>query len=155
MIKTKITTKKTTYVQANDIINLSASNISIPKSMTKKTKNKNKFDFIKLNEEESKIVANTAWILDYDFLKNLSPDEINLLGTSLGNIYTSVLNDTTKPYEERCIESDFIGYKMLGLAYFLQYIEGRVEMPLPKGIEKPKYMKQEKSNKLLVKTIFN
>lgn len=127
----------------------------MPKSMTKKTKNKNKFDFIKLNEEESEIVANTAWILDYDFLKNLSPDEINLLGTSLGNIYTSVLNDTTKPYEERCIESDFIGYKMLGLAYFLQYIEGRMEIPLPKGIEKPKYMKQEKSNKLLVKTIFN
>ena len=44
---------------------------------------------------------------------------------------------------------------MLGLAYFLQYIEGRIKMPLPKGIEKPKYMKQEKSNKLLVKTIFN
>lgn len=149
----KIITERAIYVQVNDITNLSTSNINIPKSMTRKAKNKSKFDFIKLDGKEKDIVAKTDWILDYDFLKGLSKDEINLLGTDLSEKYTSILQDTSKPYEERCIESDKVGYKMLGLAYFLNYIEGRIEITLPRGIEKPKYMKKEESDKVPVKTL--
>lgn len=149
----KIITERAAYVQANDITNLTTSNISIPKSMARKARNRDRFDFIKLNDQEKDIVVNTDWILDYDFLKGLSKDEINLLGTGLTEKYTSTLQDTNKPYEERCTESDKVGYKMLGLAYYLLYLEGKIEMTLPRGIEKPKCMEKEESDKVPVKII--
>lgn len=156
----KILTKDGIYVQKNDIAYLTQSDKSIPESIFLTVfgqgsytiiDDTNRYEFVKFtSKEEVQFLNSLDWIIDYYKVKDLSYEELE----KMFNEIAAKLNNLGAKYNAMSIEERVknvdIANECENLQFMLYSIEdmgllklGRLDMPLPEGVEKPTIEIQE------------
>lgn len=158
----KILTKDGIYVQKNDIAYLTRLETAIPASIFMAVfslkgctiiDDTNRYEFVKFtSKEEIQFLKSLDWIIDYYKVKDLSYEELE----KMFNEFAAKLNNLGTKYnamsiEERAKNVD-IANECENLQFMLYSIEdmgllklGRLDMPLPEGVEKPTIERQEQA----------
>lgn len=171
----KIITDDAVYVQKNDITYLnqylSLSNLPIPSSIFEKVfgsniiiiDNSNRYEFIKFDKpEEIEFFQGIDWMIDYNKVKDLSEEEIIALAKSIveenneiARRFNSMTPEERKKNINMAFQYELLDFKICSLRDILWFKQGHIKMDLPKGIDFPNEVKQEKGIKKLIKTMFN
>lgn len=171
----KIITDDAVYVQKNDITYLnqylSLSNLPIPSSIFEKVfgrniviiDNSNRYEFIKFDKpEEIEFFQGIDWMIDYNKVKDLSEEEIIALAKSIAEEnneiarrFNSMTPEERKKNINMAFQYELLDFKICSLRDILWFKQGHIKMDLPKGIDFPNEVKQEKGIKKLIKTMFN
>lgn len=163
----KIITEDAVYVQMKDLAFLHNTDEDIPATIYEKAfmqnqvtviNSSNKEQFLKFEKpHEIKFFKRMDWILDYDEVKALTETELIILCQNICNemhftagscTRMSQTNQTSYPdLENRCV---LLEYKLSCVSEFINYKQGELSIPFPKGI------KQHKENgfKRLIKSLF-
>lgn len=171
----KIITDDAVYVQKNDITYLnqylSLSNLPIPSSIFEKVfgsniiiiDNSNRYEFIKFDKpEEIEFFQGIDWMIDYNKVKDLSEEEIIALAKSIAEEnneiarrFNSMTPEERKKNINMAFQYELLDFKICSLRDILWFKQGHIKMDLPKGIDFPNEVKQEKGIKKIIKTMFN
>lgn len=150
--------KESVYVQMEDIMHLHQSDMPIPASIFTKifhgiviVDNSNRFDFVKFDEEhEIKFFRELDFILDYDYYKNLTDEQLDEEGQKLVDKSDEIAekwNSMSPEEREKNInlfqEHENIDYmlKFLSTIYALKH--GKISMPFPNFVQLPEIPKKK------------
>lgn len=121
--------------------------------------NRNRHNFIKFDgEHEVEYFESANWIIDYEKLKNLSEDELVVLGEAARDKQKEVSEQyNALPVEERDNHKDLYNqfftlyYEMYGLKDLIDLKRGDINFELPEGVEYPEG--HEKAQKPSIKKV--
>ena len=137
---------KKVYVQMNDIMMLTHSDISIPTSIFEKifsdiviVNDNNRMDFVEFTQpNEIEYFESLDWIVDYKQIRFLSEEEIKKKGQEIANEMNKIANrfnsmtDEEKRDNQSLIQRhELLDYKMEHLAEILWVKQGHIQMPFP------------------------
>lgn len=167
----KIITNNVAYVQKNDIVCLNQTDLVIPASIFMKVfgngiviiDDSNRYEFVEFDApEEIEFFKGIDWMIDYNEVKDLSEEEIIVLGQSIAeeknNIaqrFNSMTPEERKENMNMVSQCELLDFKMYSLRDVLWFKQGHIKMELPEGVDLPAGLEQEKGIRKLIKTIFN
>lgn len=167
----KIITDDAVYVQKNDIIYLTQTDLAIPASIFMKVfgsgivviDDSNRYEFVKFDvPEEIEFFKGIDWMIDYNEVKDLSEEETIALGesiaeekNSIARKFNSMMPEERKENMNMVSQCELLDFKMYSLRDVLFFKQGRLKIELPEGVDLPFGFKQEKGIKKLMKTMFN
>lgn len=137
---------KKVYVQMNDIMMLTHSDLPIPGSVFEKVftdivivNDNNRMDFVEFNEpDEVNYFKSLDWIVDYKEIRDLSEEEIKNKGQEIANEmnriaerYNSMSNEKKHRNQSLIQKHELLDYKIQYLAEILWVKQGYREMPFP------------------------
>lgn len=166
----KIINDKVVYVQKIDLEFLKYRLHSLPVSIDSQIFENvesnfddfNKYDFFKFeNVNDIEFFRNTDFIVDYNFVKTVSIDEIvkvgkkyiekrDILARKLYSIATS-----NSDYNEILTQFKIVEYQISSLNDIIDFKSGCLKMKLPEGTELPAEFMQENGFRKLIKIMFN
>lgn len=166
----KIITDNAVYVQKNDIVCLSHSDLSIPSSIFMKVfgndiviiDDSNRYDFVEFNDQNDiEFFKGIDWIIDYDEIKDLTEEDLLAQAQSMA----LAINDIQKRFnfmslEEREQNVDMLlqcrrlDFKISSLRDILWFKQGHIKMQLPEGVDLPSGFFEEKGVRKLLKNMF-
>lgn len=167
----KIITDNAVYVQKNDIVCLTQTDLAIPSSIFMKVfgngiviiDDGNRDEFVKFEvPEEIEFFKGLDWMIDYNEVKDLSEEEIIALGqsiieekNSIAQRFNSMVPQEREENMNMVSQCELLDLKMYSLRDVLWFKQGHIKMELPEGVDLPAGFEREKGIKKLIKTIFN
>ena len=165
----KIRCNNAIYVQKGDIIYLVYNNLLNPSSTILKAFKRNislngsnnKYEFMEFkNVEEINFFNSLDWIIDYDEFMGLSDDKISELIISIKKNKNSIIKkfgsmsfEDKKDNASMVFKCASLDHKISSLEELLLFRQGKLDMKLPKGVDYPIGVKQEKKIKKIVRVI--
>lgn len=156
------------YIQKCDIGYLDMSDVEIPAPVYYKIYESgsriigdfNRLDFEEYSSKELvEFFRKLAWILDYDEVKDLTDEEICLLGeelidqrNSIAAMYNNMSQEERAKNQSLRAQCELIEYKVSSLREFQMYKNGEIKMRLPEGLDSNS--KSKKGIKKFVKSIY-
>lgn len=137
---------KKVYIQMNDIMMLTYSDISMPSTIFEKVfsdvvivNDNNRMDFVEFTQpQEVEYFKSLDWIVDYKQIRNLSEEEIKEKGqeiasemNEIANKYNSMTDDEKRDNQSIIQRHELLDYKMKSLAEILWIKQGHKQMPFP------------------------
>ena len=139
--------KEKVYVQMNDIMELTQSNIPIPASIVDKVfgremlivNDDNRDDFIEFdNKKEVEFFKSLDWIVDYKKYRDLSKEELEIImeetlnqSNEIANKYNNLSFDEKEKNIGLVNKFNFLNLKLQGLKQILFIKEGKYKPPFP------------------------
>lgn len=150
----KIFNNNVIYVQKNDLAYLTSFDVDIPASIFLKVfgegaviiDDHNRYDFVEFDSEsEIEFFKSQDWIINYNELKDLKPEEIMAYSNDVAFDhdkyvvkYNSMSKEDKKQNSSLATKCDILKYKCYSLRDLYLFKIGKLDFPLPEGIEKPK-----------------
>lgn len=137
---------KKVYVQMNDIMMLTHSDISIPASIFEKVfgdvvivNDSNRMDFVEFTQpNEVEYFDSLDWIVDYKQIRYLSKEEIMEKRQEIANEMSEIAHrsismpdENDKDYQSLIQRLEILEYKIKSLAEILWVKQGHKQMPFP------------------------
>lgn len=149
----KINKKDAIYIQNIDLIYLSEGYVPIPPSIYKKINlkknyinDKTKYKFIKFTlPEEITFLNSIPWIVDYNEVKDTSPEEIGKMINNLRNkkeLLKQAKNISSEETINNLVEEQNIELKIHSLREILWHKTGDTKMSIPKD-KSPKRIRKK------------
>ena len=151
--------KESVYVQMQDIMHLYHSDIPIPASIFTKifngiviVDNSNRFDFVRFDEEyEVEFFRKLDFVLDYDYYKNLTDEQLDEEGQKLVEKSNQIAEkwNSMSPEEREQNSNLFQDYENIDyMLHFLSAIyavkHGKTSMPFPDFVQLPEKPKKKR-----------
>lgn len=142
------------YIQKKDLLQIITVGKSVfpPASIIKKglgktgkITDKNKHDFIKLTKPyEKEYIKGIDYILDYDYITSLSPEEYRTLMETVKRDKYDAYRAATKPIteenadeiRERMDQYRYLEYRQQELDDYVNYVSGDIKVKLPRVLRK-------------------
>lgn len=162
----KIINNSKVYVQKNDIVQLTSTDLEIPASIFMKIfgngvviiDDSNRYEFVEFEDpKEIQFFADIDWMVDYNKVKDLSEEEIINLGqgiqqerNEIAEKFNSMKPEERQKHMDMYDQCELLDFKTFSLRDILWFKQGHLKIELPEDVEYPiDYVKEEKGIKNL------